>query len=80
MLHFDCLHHPSTASASQLQRFKSRGTASASNNASHIAYLESNSYQPISTEEMEQVTLHSIIRIVFTGVLNPAFQCVIELN
>uniref|UniRef100_A0A8C4YVY9 CDC5 cell division cycle 5-like (S. pombe) n=1 Tax=Gadus morhua TaxID=8049 RepID=A0A8C4YVY9_GADMO len=56
MLHFDCLHHPSTASASQLQRFKSRGTASASNNASHIAYLESNSYQPISTEEMEQAS------------------------
>ncbi|CAL8257977.1 unnamed protein product [Arctogadus glacialis] len=56
MLHFDCLHHPSTASASQLQRCKSRGTASASNNASHIAYLESNSYQPISTEEMEQAS------------------------
>ncbi|KAJ3610177.1 hypothetical protein NHX12_022271 [Muraenolepis orangiensis] len=56
MLHFDCLHHPSATSASQLQRSKSRGPASTSNNASHIAYLESNSYQPISTEDMEQAS------------------------
>ncbi|CAL8298442.1 unnamed protein product [Merluccius merluccius] len=56
MLHFDCLHHPSANSASQLQRSKSRGPTSTSNNASHIAYLESNSYQPISTEEMEQAS------------------------
>lgn len=82
MLHFDCLHHPSANSASQLQRSKSRGPTSTSNNASHIAYLESNSYQPISTEEMEQVTwpirhsfglsatlTHSILMIVLTIVL-----------
>ncbi|KAG7273014.1 hypothetical protein CRUP_011898 [Coryphaenoides rupestris] len=56
MLHFDCLHHPPATSASQLQRSKSRGPTSTSNNASHIAYLESNSYQPISTEEMEQAS------------------------
>lgn len=56
MLHFDCLHHPPAASASQLQRSKSRGPTSTSNNASHIAYLESNSYQPIMTEEMEQAS------------------------
>ena len=67
MLHFDCLHHPSANSASQLQRSKSRGPTSTSNNASHIAYLESNSYQPISTEEMEQVTgrddSHLVVKI-----------------
>jgi len=56
MLHFDCLHHPPAASASQPQRSKSRGPASTSNNASHIAYLESHSYQPVSTEDMDQVT------------------------
>ena len=78
MLHFDCLHHPSAASASLLQRSKSRGPASTSNNASHIAYLESNSYQPISTEEMEQVTTHSL-RMVLTAALNQAFSVSLDL-
>uniref|UniRef100_A0A8C9YX20 CDC5 cell division cycle 5-like (S. pombe) n=1 Tax=Sander lucioperca TaxID=283035 RepID=A0A8C9YX20_SANLU len=54
MLHYDCLHHPSANAASQLQRGKTRGPTSTSNNASHITYLESHSYKPISTEEMEQ--------------------------
>uniref|UniRef100_A0A8C4HF09 Cell division cycle 5-like protein n=1 Tax=Dicentrarchus labrax TaxID=13489 RepID=A0A8C4HF09_DICLA len=54
MLHFDCLHHPSANAASQLQRGKTRGPTSTSNNASHIAYLETHSYKPVSTEEMEQ--------------------------
>lgn len=56
MLHYDCLHHPSANTASQLQRAKGRGPASTFNNASHIAYLESHTYKPVSTEEMEQVT------------------------
>lgn len=56
MLHYDCLHHPSASAASALQRGKGRGPTSTSNNASHIAYLESHSYKPVSTEEMEQVT------------------------
>lgn len=56
MLHHDCLHHPSANAANQLQRGKTRGPTSASNNASHIAYLETHSYKSISTEEMEQVT------------------------
>lgn len=56
MMHFDCLHHPSSGAASQLQRGKSRGPASTSNNASHIAYLETHPYKPIVPEEMEQVT------------------------
>lgn len=55
MLHYDCLHHPSNNAASQLQRGKNRGPTSTSNNASHIAYLETHPYKPISTEEMEQV-------------------------
>ncbi|KAM6997853.1 cell division cycle 5-like protein [Tautogolabrus adspersus] len=54
MLHFDCLHHPSSMTASQLQRTKGRGPASTSNNASHIAYLESHPYKTVSTEDMEQ--------------------------
>ncbi|KAM4607720.1 cell division cycle 5-like protein [Polymixia lowei] len=57
MLHYDCLHHPSVNLASQLQRSKARGPASTSNNASHIAYLDTHSYQPISTEEMEKATV-----------------------
>jgi len=56
MLHFDCLHHPSANAASQLQRGKSRGPASTSNNASHISYLETRAYKPVNTEDMEQVT------------------------
>uniref|UniRef100_A0A3P8T8H7 Cell division cycle 5-like protein n=1 Tax=Amphiprion percula TaxID=161767 RepID=A0A3P8T8H7_AMPPE len=54
MLHHDCLHHPSSSSANQLQRGKNRGPASTSNNASHIAYLETHTYKPVSTEDMEQ--------------------------
>lgn len=56
MLHHDCLHHPTNNAASQLQRGKNRGPTSTSNNASHIAYLETHSYKPLSPEEMEQVT------------------------
>lgn len=56
MLHHDCLHHPSGNSASQLQRGKTRGPTSTSNNASHIGYLDSHPYKPVSTEDMEQVT------------------------
>lgn len=56
MMHHDCLHHPSGSGASQLQRGKNRGPASTSNNASHIAYLETHPYKPIVPEEMEQVT------------------------
>lgn len=56
MLHYDCLHHPSNNAASQLLRGKNRGPTSTSNNASHIAYLETHTYKPISTEEMEKVT------------------------
>ncbi|TMS04394.1 Cell division cycle 5-like protein [Larimichthys crocea] len=55
MLHHDCLHHPSANAGSQLQRGKSRGPASTSNNASHIAFLETHPYKPVSTEDMEQV-------------------------
>ncbi|XP_044070102.1 cell division cycle 5-like protein [Siniperca chuatsi] len=54
MLHHDCLHHPSANAASQLQRGKTRGPTSTSNNASHIAYLDTHHYKPVSTEEMEQ--------------------------
>ncbi|XP_003963891.1 cell division cycle 5-like protein [Takifugu rubripes] len=54
MLHHDCLHHPTNNAASQLQRGKNRGPTSTSNNASHIAYLETHSYKPLSPEEMEQ--------------------------
>ncbi|TKS86066.1 Cell division cycle 5-like protein [Collichthys lucidus] len=54
MLHHDCLHHPSANAGSQLQRGKSRGPASTSNNASHIAFLETHPYKPVSTEDMEQ--------------------------
>lgn len=60
MLHNDCLHHPTNNAASQLQRGKNRGPTSTSNNASHIAYLETHSYKPLSPEEMEQVTTSSI--------------------
>uniref|UniRef100_A0A673CTD1 Cell division cycle 5-like protein n=1 Tax=Sphaeramia orbicularis TaxID=375764 RepID=A0A673CTD1_9TELE len=58
MLHHDCLHHPSSNAASQLQRGKTRGPASTSNNASHIAYLETHPYKPakaILAAEMEVV-------------------------
>lgn len=61
MLHHDCLHHPSSNAASQLQRGKNRGPTSSSNNASHIAYLETHTYKPINTEEMEQVTPSNIV-------------------
>uniref|UniRef100_A0A3Q1EVE1 Cell division cycle 5-like protein n=1 Tax=Acanthochromis polyacanthus TaxID=80966 RepID=A0A3Q1EVE1_9TELE len=54
MLHHDCLHHPSSNSANQPQRGKNRGPTSTSNNASHIAYLETHTYKPVSTEDMEQ--------------------------
>ncbi|TNN62806.1 Cell division cycle 5-like protein [Liparis tanakae] len=55
MLHHDCLHHPPAGAAGgQLQRAKARGPASTSNNASHIAYLETHIYKPVSTEDMEQ--------------------------
>ncbi|XP_038160530.1 cell division cycle 5-like protein [Cyprinodon tularosa] len=54
MLHHDCLHHPSTTAANQLLRGKAKGPASTSNNASHISYLETHPYKPISTEDMEQ--------------------------
>ncbi|KAM3863333.1 cell division cycle 5-like protein [Diretmus argenteus] len=57
MLHHDCLHHPPVNSASQSQRSKARGPASTSNNASHIAYLDTHPYRPISTEEMEKATV-----------------------
>ena len=56
MLHHDCLHPPGPNAANQLQRGKARGPASTSNNASHISYLETHPYKPVSTEEMEQVT------------------------
>lgn len=56
MLHYDSLHHPSANAAGQLQRGKTRGPTSTSNNASHIAHLETHPYKPVSTEEMEQVT------------------------
>uniref|UniRef100_A0A1A8HDQ4 Cell division cycle 5-like protein n=1 Tax=Nothobranchius korthausae TaxID=1143690 RepID=A0A1A8HDQ4_9TELE len=56
MLHHDCLHHPSANTANQLQRGKTKGPTSTSNNASHISYLETHSYKPVSTEEMEQAT------------------------
>ncbi len=65
MLHNDCLHHPSANAASQLQRGKTRGPASTSNNASHIAYLETHHYKPVSTEEMEQVT-HTSTTLLFS--------------
>lgn len=55
MLHHDCLHHPSTTAANQLLRGKAKGPASTSNNASHISYLETHPYKPISTDDMEQV-------------------------
>lgn len=55
MLHYDCLHHPSANAANPLQRAKSRGPTSTSNNASHISYLESHPYEPLPTEDMEQV-------------------------
>ncbi|XP_061822617.1 cell division cycle 5-like protein [Nerophis lumbriciformis] len=54
MMHFDCLHHPSANTVSQLQRAKTRGPASTSNNALHIAYLDSHKYQPVSTEDMDK--------------------------
>ncbi|XP_008320731.1 cell division cycle 5-like protein [Cynoglossus semilaevis] len=54
MLHYDCLHHPSANAANPLQRGKSRGPTSTSNNASHISYLESHPYEPLPTEDMEQ--------------------------
>lgn len=55
MLHFDCLHHPSANAAGLLQRGKNKGPTSTSNNASHIAHLDTHPYKPVSTEEMEQV-------------------------
>uniref|UniRef100_A0A4W6C2V9 Cell division cycle 5-like protein n=1 Tax=Lates calcarifer TaxID=8187 RepID=A0A4W6C2V9_LATCA len=69
MLHHDCLHHPSANAANQLQRGKTRGPTSASNNASHIAYLETHSYKSISTEEMEQAktVLAAEMEVVKTG-------------
>ncbi|XP_028325353.1 cell division cycle 5-like protein [Gouania willdenowi] len=57
MLHHDCLHHPSSTSAAvaaQMLRAKARGPASTSNNALHIAYLETHNYKPVSPEDMEQ--------------------------
>lgn len=60
MLHYDCLHHPSANAASQQQRGKGRGPTSTSNNASHISYLETHTYRPVSTEEMEQVIHHCL--------------------
>ncbi|MED6290901.1 CDC5 cell division cycle 5-like protein [Characodon lateralis] len=54
MLHHDCLHHPSANATNQLQRLKTKGPTSTSNNASHISYLETHSYKPVSTEEMHQ--------------------------
>ncbi|XP_037536510.1 cell division cycle 5-like protein [Nematolebias whitei] len=57
MMHNDCLHHPSANAANaanQLQRGKTKGPASTSNNASHISYLETHPYKPVSTEDMEQ--------------------------
>lgn len=56
MLHYDCLHHPTSNAASQLQRGKNRGPTSTSNNTSHIAYLEARPYKQFSSEEVEQVT------------------------
>uniref|UniRef100_A0A669CR29 Cell division cycle 5-like protein n=1 Tax=Oreochromis niloticus TaxID=8128 RepID=A0A669CR29_ORENI len=67
MLHFDCLHHPSANAANQLQRGKTRGPTSTSNNASHIAYLEKTSYKPIGTEEMEQLVLAAEMEVVKAG-------------
>ncbi|XP_057704716.1 cell division cycle 5-like protein [Corythoichthys intestinalis] len=52
MMHYDCLHHPTAAG--QLQRAKGRGPASASNNALHIAYLDTHPYNTVSTEDMEK--------------------------
>lgn len=63
MLHYDCLHHPSNNVASQLQRAKNRGPTSTSNNASHIAYLETHPYKTVSTEEMEQVTHPPVLSV-----------------
>ncbi|KAK5620448.1 CDC5 cell division cycle 5-like protein [Crenichthys baileyi] len=54
MLHHDCLHHPSANATNQLQRLKTKGPTSTSNNASHISYLETHAYKPVSTEEMHQ--------------------------
>lgn len=72
MLHYDCLHHPASLTASQLQRSKGRGPTSTSNNASHIAYLETHSYKPVSTEEMEQVMQSSklfLLKVWITSIV-----------
>lgn len=66
MLHHDCLHHPTSNAASQLQRGKNRGPASTSNNASHIAYLETHPYQQFSSEDMEQVTKSDCFMKMYT--------------
>lgn len=79
MLHHDCLHHPSANAASQLQRGKTRGPTSTSNNASHIAYLETHHYKPVSTEEREQVThtwptlLFSLQKLLFSLVIKTRY-------
>ncbi|KAK7901793.1 hypothetical protein WMY93_018562 [Mugilogobius chulae] len=69
MLHYDCLHHPSANAASQLQRGKGKGPASTSNNASHVTYLESHQYKPLSPEDMEQAKalLASEMEVVKAG-------------
>lgn len=56
MLHHDCLHHPVPNSLNQPQRSKTRGPTSTSNNAEHIAYLDSHAYQPISHEELARAS------------------------
>ncbi|KPP74851.1 cell division cycle 5-like protein-like [Scleropages formosus] len=50
MIHYDSLHHPYTSNLAK----KGKGVGSGSNNAEHIAYLEKNSYEKISEDDLHK--------------------------
>lgn len=51
MLHYDLLHHPYEPSGNK----KGKAVGFATNNSEHIAYLEHNSYEKFSKDDLKKV-------------------------
>lgn len=62
MLHYDLLHHPYEPSGNKKGKTIGFGT----NNAEHIAYLEHNTYEKFSKEDLKKVSLNiSVSRLKY---------------
>lgn len=70
MLHFDLLHHPY---GEQPGGKKGKGPGFGTNSAEHITYLEQNSYEKHSKEELKKVRVFPL-KVCVTGLLTYVLQ------